>query len=75
MRSLELILQHGSRDRAFAVENGAKIRHLPQNPVFGYDLAKLTVQPKVLPVRSLDLVCGWTVMGSFERKFARWVER
>ena len=67
VRQFELILPYGSRDCAFAVENGAKTRHLPQNPVFGYYLANLTVQSKVLSIRSLALIYGWTSMWLFER--------
>ena len=66
MGSFELILQHGSGDSSFAVENCAKSRCLPQNPVSDHYRTKSTAQPKVLSVLSLTLVCGWTVMGSFE---------
>ena len=68
MRLFELILPHGSRDCAFAVENGAKTRHLPHNAVLGHYLANVTVQIKVSSVRSLALIYGWTAMWSFERK-------
>ena len=67
MGSFELILPRGSRDCAFAVENCAKSRCLPQNPVLDHSLTKSTAQPKVLSVLSLALVCGWTAMRSFER--------
>ena len=68
VRQFELILPYGSRDCAFAVENGAKIRHLPHSAVLGHYLAKLTFQSKVLSVRSLALIYGWTAMWLFERK-------
>ena len=66
MQSIELNLQHESRDCVFTTEMAPESDTLPSNPVLGYYLANLLVRPGIVAIGSLLLVNGWIAVLSFE---------